>query len=261
MKAKGICLILLSLVIVTSLIWCFKKIQNESFQAPSIYFLDENAARNFLYSDHDGYLANLTQANLHALDAATKEDLLAKWIHSCDPFSHHEQEKLRQAVEIVEHSCGTNIKDEVFRKQLQKIPWQFAKTIFPYYLDGLPHTRGDIIWLTDKVIATSDVERLAKLLMHEKTHIWERKFPKAMSAWMQSQGYAPVGKTIDDVLYRQNPDVNDTIYVDKHNRKMHVRFKHAKPSGLGDVEYTLNYTQEHPYEALAYKMETFVTTE
>jgi hypothetical protein len=258
MNAKSICIILACCVLVTSLIWCYKKIKNEGYREPLITFLTEDQAKSFLYSDIDNYLRNLTEPNLHALGADSHQECLEKWLDSCDNWKPREQEKLKEALAIVTFNLRNNLKDEVFLKQLQGIDWQFAKTIHPYYMDGLPHTRGDIIWLTDKVIALTDPERLARLLLHEKTHIWERKFPKVMKAWMDKQGFTPVGNISEDPSYRQNPDLDDKIYVDKHNRKMFVKFNSTKPRNLMDVSYSINHELEHPYEALAYRMEKYV---
>jgi hypothetical protein len=254
---KGTVGLLALLVLITSLIWCYHRIRKEQYKVPVIKFLNTEQAKDFLMGDYDGYLGKLTPMNVYALGVDGKDTLREKWVTSVDAFSKEEKEKLSIAIELAENAIRT-IHDEKFRKQLQSIDWQFAKTIHPYYLDGYAHTRADMIWLTDKLIAIYSIPRLARLLVHEKTHLWQRKHPKAMRAWNRDQGFTPIGKLSDVHMSRQNPDLDDYLYADKQGRKMMVIFNKEFPRDLSDVTFTLGVKMEHPNEALAYQLEKIV---
>lgn len=248
------------LVLIAGLVYCYHRMHKERYKLPNVRMLEKGQTQDFLMYDYDGYMLKLTPINVYALGVSNKDTLREKWVSSADGFHENEKEKLMAAVQLAEEAIQT-IQDETFQKQLRSIDWQFAKTIHPYYLDGYPHTRADLIWLTDKVIALYDIRRLAKLLVHEKTHLWQRKFPKAMRAWSREQGFVPIGKLSDVLMYRQNPDVDDTLYADKQGRKLMVTFNKEYPRDLADVSFTLGVKYEHPYEALAYQLEKIVSQE
>ena len=235
--------------------------EQETFVMPVVLFLNEQMSSDFMKADVDGACANLSSVNLYALNVPSHEACLRKWSDSCLTFSEGEKNKLHAAIEIVIRTIEDKIADKKLKKQLQALPWQFGKTVHPYYLDGLPHTRGDIVWLTDKLLSQYDTRRLARLLMHERMHIWQRKHPKHMQQWMEQQGFKPLMKQSDysarDVI-RFNPDVNDTLYLDANGKIMIATYRSLTPSGLLDVQYSSDNKGEHPYETFAYSMETLV---
>ena len=253
----GITVGLISLVLLVCWLTIHRK--RELFQRVTCTYLTDKETKEFFVKDSDSYLDKLTQVNVHALGAADKDILLDKWIQSTIPFTPEEMGKLQAAAQLVNDNVAKYIKDEVFRDQVQSVKWKFAKTIHPYYLDGLPHTRGDVIFLTEKVIALADIPRLARLLMHEKAHIWERMFPEAMEKWMSKQGYQVVGKVSEFPQTRMNPDVDDFIYKDKLGLTMTVNFTSEYPAGLADVTFSgSGAKKEHPFEVFAYRMERYI---
>ena len=224
-----------------------------------ISFMTKEQASHFLMNDPDGYGTGFNSINLYASGRQTTAELLSKWASSTDSFTEEEKNKLRDAVALVRESIRKKIKDKRFQQQLLSIKWQFAKTIYPYYVDGLSHTRFDIIWISDKTIANSNLNRLAKLCIHEYIHIWERSFPESMEDWIETQGFIPIGKLKDDPMYRCNPDVNDKQYQDKNGMIMYAKFRSQSPSNLMDVAFPDDsFKNEHPYEHLAYKMEQII---
>ena len=61
-------------------------------------------------------------------------------------------------------------------KEIANIKWVFSKTESNgklSYESGLPHTRKNIIFLSDKVLI-NDEDELIKVLIHEKIHIYQR---------------------------------------------------------------------------------------
>ena len=224
-----------------------------------VIFLTKEQASQFLNDNSDQFATQFNSLNLYASGRQSIPDLLSKWSSSTDSFSNEEKEKCKQAISIVKQTIQQKIKDHQFKNQLQSIRWQLGKTIYPYYCDGLPHTREDIIWLSDKTLTHSSVRRLARLMLHELIHIWERFFSQDMDRWMEKQGFKVVGYIKDDPLYRCNPDVNDKKYQNKEGTTLYARYKNQTPSSLMDVDFLNGQSNlEHPYEQLAYKMEQLV---
>ncbi len=228
----------------------------------SVSFLTQSESQQFLKNDNDNYGRSLNKPNLIALGVDNNETLLEKWGDSASEFSDEEKSLLKDACFYVDKVLHLNSKSKTMNKQMLSIPWIFAKTIAPYYLDGLPHTRNNVIWLTDRIMSNAlnarDVKILSKLLLHEKTHIWERAFPMEMQEWIHANGFEVVGTVYDDVLYRRNPDLDNNIYKNRDRVKLEVKFRDETPFDLHDVVFSVNSKNEHPYEILAYNIEKLV---
>ncbi len=261
------CYILGILVLFCGLIYICVKWKREHFQSsitlPTILFLSNEMASDFMRHDDDHACKGLSDVNLHAIGVKSHEECMNKWMNSCLSFNDREKERINDAVLLVEQAIDKNIVDKKFKKQLKGLPWQFGKTMHPYYLDGLPHTRGDVIWLTDKLLAQYDVQRLAQLLMHERTHIWQRRYPKYMKQWMDAQGYTFFMKRSDysaNHVIRFNPDLDDSLYLDPNGKLMITTYKSMTPFNLLDVQYSTDNKGEHPNETMAYAMETLISS-
>jgi hypothetical protein len=223
-------------------------------------FLNQSMTYNYLLKDYDGFGKQLNTVNLEANGVTNYEDLLDKWSKSSMNWTKAELHKLKTASHIADIMIQTKLNDP-FKSQMSNINWQFAKTMHPYYMDGLPHTRGDIIFLTDKIVAFMPEQKLAELLIHEKTHIWQRKHPDEMSGWMERMKFTKVHKTSEDDLQRMNPDVDHHIYKNKNNQICGIRFKHSQPINLHDISGVYEYKNDHPYEQFAYSVVKTVNKE
>lgn len=136
---------------------------------------------------------------------------------------------------------------------LEKLPWVFAKTTGSAYEDGLPHTRApNIIFLSARTLASRD-KALAKTLLHEKIHVYQRAYPDKAATAIAGAGYAKTGRLRRDVpLIRANPDLDEWIYADPSGRDMALVYSREAPHSIGDVT---GGSGEHPYEVMAYEWE------
>jgi hypothetical protein len=255
---KIICLVIFGCVVFTVVLLLAMKKKNESFQTPVVTFFSKDQTRHFLINDSDGYGKSLNRINLEANGVFNYNDLIDKWQSSAADFTQDEMVKLNTASHLADIAINKNLKDDVFSKQLGAINWQFAKTIHPYYSDGLPHTRYDIIFITDKVISSSSIERLATTLLHEKAHIWERNHPEEMEAWMERSGFTKVKMVKDDGLQRRNPDINDYIYANPEGKVLGIRYSSAYPKSLHDISEGYRVANDHPYEQFATRIENIL---
>ena len=255
MKGKLVLYILVACVVLAGLIWIAFKRRSEDYTPKPVIFLTQQQTSDFIRNDADGYGLSLNQTNLEGLGVFNHQDLIEKWSTSAMAWKPEEIQKLRDAALIADYHINTHLKGDT-KRQMSEIEWKFAKTMSPYLCDGLPHTREDVIFLTDKAVALSDLRSLARLLIHEKTHVWQRKYPEAMNAWMDKQGFRRVKNVLEDPLQRRNPDVDDWIYENSEGQMLGVQFNSTTPFSLSDVKYQLQL--DHPFEQFASKMEKMV---
>lgn len=255
---RTVCFILFGLLVFAGILFLAMKKKNEESYASQPVFLTGAQVKHFFQNDFDGFGKSLNRINLEANGVFSQRDLFDKWQSAATDFTPDEMEKLRIASGLADLAIKKNLKDEVFSKQLEVIDWQFAKTIHPYYLDGLPHTRYDIIFITDKIIGTTSIEKLATVLLHEKAHIWERKHPEEMEAWMERTGFTKVKLVSDDGLQRRNPDINEYIYANVDGKLLGIRYSNAYPKSLHDINEGYKVANDHPYEQFASRIENIL---
>ena len=230
----------------------------EQYTPAPTTFLSRQASMSFLGQDVDDFGKQFNPVNLEACGVASYADLLDKWSTSAADFQPQEKDRVKQAALLADYQIKQKLNDPL-SSQLANIPWQFGKTIHPYYLDGLPHTRADIIFLTDRILAVESVQSLASMLVHEKVHLWQRKHPEEMQGWIENRRYKAVKRIVEDGLQRLNPDVDQFIYTDE-NQEFGVRYNSVQPRSLYDVS-GYNKDLDHPYEQMAYLIQIEVFPE
>ena len=155
--------------------------------------------------------------------------------------------------------------DDFFRNQLNiphvdnitlaNMPWILAKTKGEVYEEGYPHTRMNVIFITDNVVDSS-MKNLVRVLIHEKVHVYERLYPQLMNKWLKYHGYKPHKRLKDYKLGRSNPDLDGWVYTDKNGKENVAIFKNENPKGIDDATYAYDrkdgYMAEAPNETLAY---------
>jgi hypothetical protein len=238
------------------IVWLSQKRKTEDYTPTATVFLTQPQTQHFLHSDQDFFGRSLNQVNLEANGVVHHQDLLDKWSSSARDWTPEETKKLKDACAIVDYVISTKIKDP-FKSQLRVLSWQLAKTIHPYYLDGLPHTREDLIFLTDKTVAELDTKQLARILLHEKAHIWSRRYPEEMKGWMERHNFKPVEKIENDGLQRRNPDVDEWTYENDQQKLLGVRFASTAPRDLHDVQ-SYHVKMDHPFEQFASSVEQYI---
>jgi hypothetical protein len=241
--------------IIAGVFWISLRKRAEMYQPCPINFLSKEQTQAFLKDDSDGYGRSLNASNLEACGVIHHQDLLDKWQSAAAEWKPAEIKKLQDACTIADYAINTHLKDP-FKAQMNSISWQFAKTLHPYFCDGLPLTRADIIFLTDKNVADTDLKSLAQILVHEKVHLWERKYPEEMQGWMERHQFVRSHPESHDPLARSNPDTDGWIYRDAQNNVRVVQFRSLQPRDLFDVNYIREL--EHPYEVLAYTVQKIV---
>jgi hypothetical protein len=184
-------------------------------------FLSRAQTQNFLDADVDGFIARLSPWDLEARHVRTNREYLEKSIQSAGTFTDSERAILRrEARRADEFLKGT---------RYDGVPWRFAKAS---YEEGLPHTRGRIIFLPGSVDAST--------LVHERVHVIQKlKGPQV-----------PLGYSLTELHYknlRANPDTDGRVWT-LNGQLADAYYKTTRPMGIQDV---IQHA-EHPFEAEAY---------
>ena len=79
------------------------------------------------------------------------------------------------------------------------------------YEEGLPHTRGNIIFISP-IIIEYDKNQLIKTLIHESIHIYQRYNKEIIDNYLKSNGFIAIKNRNSEKLIRSNPDLDEFIY-------------------------------------------------
>jgi len=270
-------LLIITLVILTIYyiysVYTSALLKNEKNEQHLNYMSYEEIVR-FLESDEDRYVANLSQIDLYARKVSSKEEYINIIKGEATHFNKGDKLILdkctKKADELLRNININTIGDEskldysryLNYKDIANIKWILAITRSDNggkYEDGLPHTRKNIIFLSQDVLNYSEDE-LIKLLIHEKIHIYQRYNEALFKTIIYNMGYvetSPNSQAIsqDKLKYiRSNPDVNNKIYKNIHTGELMIcLYSSDKPKNINDINIE-KYDMEHPYEKIAYEI-------
>eukprot|EP00960_Hanusia_phi_P077163 768657-Hanusia_phi.AAC.15 len=135
-------------------------------------------------------------------------------------------------------------------KRLRDIRWRFA-LVDEVYEEGLPHTRGGVIYLSPRVLEYPE-RKLSAILLHEKVHIYQRYNNDEMIQNLKIQGYNKYMNRNMIKRARANPDLDEIVYRTPDSKYMVATYKENAKS-INDVEIETEW--EHPFEMIAYLLE------
>ena len=247
-------------IIVTLLFICFIITQfAEHYNQLNYTFLTSTQTRDFFHQDKDKYIQDLTDLDVKAQKSKTREEYKQKIMKSASDFTKNEKERVMKAMKTADNALRTISIPGFNGKKASSLPWIVSLTRGTAYEDGLPHTRMNIIFISDKVLQ-NDSSQLAKVMMHEKVHVYERLFPEDMNIWLKTNGYKRYKQWKLFKRARSNPDIDNWAYLSPEGKPMIVEYTSSTPSTIHDVTYPEghNYTKEHPNEVLAYGLEKYI---
>jgi hypothetical protein len=184
-------------------------------------FLSRAQTQNFLQSDADGFSQRLSPLDLAARHVKSRSEYIDKAVKSAQEFTAEEKDSIwREVTRADEYLAGT---------RYGGIPWRLAKA---QYEEGLPHTRGPIIFVPGTVDAAT--------LTHEMVHVVQKmRGPKIPPGYVQSRA------TFQNM--RANPDTDGKVWF-MGTTPADSFYKSKVPMGISDVVQYI----EHPFEAEAY---------
>jgi hypothetical protein len=221
----------------------------------SIYFLNKEQLFDLLKNDNDNYYKTFSKNDYKTRNINNINEYINLIKESTTDFTHVEKDKLIRCVEKV-NIYFDNIEYKWFNGQkANAILWKFGCVKGTLYENGLPHTRIDTIILSKEHLNTYD-NKLIKLLIHEKIHVYQKMYPNDVQLYIKLNGFIPIKKREMNDNIRANPDLDNWIYKDKESNIYKAEYK-KDPKTIRDVIYYPSDSQlyEHPYETMAITIE------
>ena len=227
--------------------------KNKFSNDDNITFFSQRETSNFLLSDPDNYILNMTNIDLQARGIIGNYKQISASLAT--DFSQEEKQELLSLMAIVKNNFKNTIYEKIFEHNII-----FAKTDSSSrsprgkqsYENGFPHTRNNIIFLSPLFFRQMDK---LNTLEHECIHLFQRFYPIDTEKYLNSMGFEKKGdfKSLFPDLYklkRSNPDIDNNIWTDPNGNFMFPIFLSNRPKSLNDVH---SHDMEHPYEWMAYR--------
>ena len=209
-------------------------------------FLSKSEFERVLDEDKDGFLGGLTEMDLYARRASSRQDYLERAKRLTSDFTAGEKSRILNIIKTIQSK-------DLSHFGIDSIKWDKLKLIFAKseYEDGYPHTRGDIIVLNDNTLSRSDSD-LRNTIIHEKVHIYQKAYPHDIRAFLDGAGFTIADHRKSYRLARANPDLDQFVYKSRDGTIHMSEYRSDKPSGIWDITGTSD--GEHPLEMMAYRI-------
>lgn len=248
---------------------------------PKIHFMTKGETKNFLKHDRDKFITGLDELNLTARGVKIPETYIKITSKSATSFTDEEKLELTKAINIACDKLDDTGAKELKRYGIDKKKmwemlqnWTLAKTKDRVLEMGMPHTREDIIFLSEYYMAKNShsIDNLVRTLIHEFIHIYQRKNENEYHAFLKDHEWEIHPYNENDK--RINPDLDENVWkrpakkgeiatkatrIEAGGYKIFIaKFNNREPKDLKDISLK-DSRYEHPYEYYAYKLSTLLT--
>tara|TARA_B110001450_G_scaffold90221_1_gene85720 strand:- start:27 stop:866 length:840 start_codon:yes stop_codon:yes gene_type:complete len=259
-KNKDICVYILYLFIILLIIliihYSYKILYKNKIEHfdNTINYLDHIKTIEFLNKDHDNYIKHLSRFDLIARNVDSNNQYINQICNCVKNFTQNQKNIINNCC-IKADEFLNQYHDLLDGKEIAKIKWNFALTdkYENYeYENGLPHTRSNIIFLSDKMIPETETPDFINTLIHEKIHVYQRQNESIIDNVLSDK--LKINKVVhSNTKKRANPDLNRNTYKNPNNEIMQCYYNSDNPNSIQDVTCLHNNSvNEHPYEFLAY---------
>ena len=233
-------------------------LESKSISTPLINILSASETQSVLNNDADHYYDKFHEVDYKVRNVKSKREYLAKIAKSGCDGDIEVVEKVTDCIEKVHNHLIPKISETIHGINIHKFlttKWNIGFTCDKHYENGLPHTRGDVIILNNKNIQTRTISEVCKLLIHEKSHVYQKS--EDMTKYLDEHYTEVKRKDYKDTKIPANPDTNDMVYRSKESNEVLQGKYNKKPKHFRDVKFTQNdHSLEHPFERIAYQMES-----
>ena len=215
-------------------------------------FLDSKSLLNFLIKNNDNYYQTFFENDFKVRNIKNINEYFEMIQSSVTDFTMNEIKKIKKCIKNAD-LFFSKINYEWFDgEKCINLQWIIGCVKGRLYENGLPHTRGDVIILSKKHLNEYSEKKLTNTLIHEKVHVYQKKFKLDVEKYIISNNYKKIKKRdiIDNV--RANPDLDNWIYKDAENN-INTALYNKNPTSVEDIKYVPQNFQmfEHPYENMA----------
>lgn len=231
---------------------------NEKFDENNIKLLSKEDVTNILINDHDNYYKTFYEIDLKMRNVNSINEyieLIKKT--SCD-MNEIQKKKIRKCINKANERLKKIKFDWFDGEKAVYIPWKIGCIQDKFYENGLPHTRSDVIIISKKNIDNYDNDKLTNTLIHEKVHIYQKKYKYDVKKYLDENKFKPIKYRDDDDNIRANPDLDNIVYSDSNNNIYKANYLQNCKS-IEDVVYSPHNSQsyEHPFEKMAIYIEKY----
>ncbi len=224
----------------------------------NIFFIKNNDLCDILIANNDNYHNTFFYNDYVSRNIKNMEEYHQYIKKSTYDFNKIQIKKIKNAItkaDIFFKSFKTSWFDG---NRACALPWKLGCVRGKLYENGLPHTRDDIIIISNDDVDNYSENKLIKTLIHEKIHIYQKAFPNDIKNFIKENKYSLYKKreNIDNI--RANPDLDNYIYLDSNNEINCARYN-DNPKNIEDIKYVPlnNQSYEHPYEKMAIEIENY----
>lgn len=150
------------------------------------------------------YFKKMTELDLKARNTKSVQEYVFLYANSFQDFTKEQRAELQSMVAEIN-------KKIMHHKNISSLPWNIAKVDVAVE-NGFPHTLGDMIILSDNFFM-GQRHSMMKTLLHEKVHVFQRKYQYETSVLLNALGYTKclVPPRLERTK-RNNPDLDENIY-------------------------------------------------
>ena len=262
---KIILILILSICLLTIIYYelLSEEYDNLSATVPvPIHFFTKDEAINLFKTDPDSYFERLTPIDLYAMKLKDTTDCINTISNASRSFTPDEQKLLTKAIHDSDSFLNTVNMPYFDNIKCKNLPWNLVVTIGTVNEEGMPHTKSDVIYLSDFVLKLPYKE-IVRTLIHEKIHVYQRHYPNEMNQWIYHNNYTRYRRQSDIPNARSNPDVDGWTYIDENGHETVTLYTSNTPDSILDAKYpgyNDHPSSEHPYEKLAYTIDHMYMT-
>ena len=165
-----------------------------------IYVEPQEAFKEILFS---GYFNNFNETDMKVRKCDNMEKCQEMYKNNLVEFNNDNKKELERLIKL----CNEKINKY---KSLYDITWKLCKTTKKLE-EGMPHTHTDIIFLSDSFFRTNNDESKMITLIHEKLHVYQRKYKEKTEELYNKYNFSKVEKKKIN-LRRTNPDLDSYDY-------------------------------------------------
>ena len=216
-------------------------------------FLSKSSLYNIL-SSNKSYFRRFNSLDMKARKINSLKDYYLIIWEACTTFERRDVKKIKKASQMVDdilYQIGNEIEGFDGMKA-SRMRWKIGCIRGRRYEGGYPHTVKNTVVIPKNLMTNISMKKLVRILLHEKIHIYQRKYKKDMKRYLTSNGFILVK---NHKKMRANPDTDGKTYR-KGQTIYQCLYRSSNPSKIDDAGAETEL--EHPYEEFAYQIEEYV---
>ena len=256
--------VVLFLIMFALIVGSYFLFRDQAAGGSNIRFLSKQDLAQVLIDNKDRYYDSFHQNDLKARHIQSIEEYHPIIQKSSCQGTRALKDRIVQAISSIESQLskkGDTTVHGIHLPSLLSTPWTIGFVCDKKYEYGYPHTRYNVIVLQVADCLKRSDKQLAQLLMHEKTHVYQKTHVNEMDDYLRNQGFKIIKqKQQKDIYYPANPDIDENLYEHLATKFKYYAKYRKQPNGGQDIVYPDNQSKnEHPLEEIAYKMEALLS--